>query len=254
LAEGDAILRLARRMQDSLAGQRLAAHCPHPRGRAGGLERLNGRRLDRARARGKHLLLVFEGDVVLHSHLAMSGRWGIYRRGERWARPRRDAWLVLAGERAGAVQWGGPTLRLLASSQLARDARLRALGPDLLAEEFRIEEAVRSLRRAGPSTQLGDALLDQRLLAGVGNIYKSEGCFAAGASPWRTLGQISDTELGAVIAATRRLMQAGADLGRQPQAVYGRAREPCSRCGAPIRSRAQGDSARRTFWCASCQA
>jgi endonuclease VIII len=254
MAEGDVILRLAERIDLALAGQRLRARCPHPRGKAAGLERLDRRRLESAQARGKHLLLSFDDDLVLHSHLAMSGSWRLYRRGERWARPGGAAWLVLEGEREEAVQWGGPTLRLLDARQLARDPRLARLGVDLLAEDFRVEAAVRSLRRGEPSTALGEALLDQRLVAGIGNVYKSEGCFAAGADPWRPLRSLSDAELGTVLGVTRELMQAGVKSARQPHAVYSRSRQPCQRCGAPIRSRAQGDSARKTFWCESCQA
>ena len=254
MAEGDVILRLARRIDAALAGQRLRARCPHPRARAAGLERLDRRRLDSAQARGKHLLLSFEDDLVLHSHLAMGGSWRLYRRGERRTRRLGGAWLVLEGEREEAVQWGGPTLRLLDRRQLARDPRLGRLGVDLLAEDFALERAVRSLRRAEPSTGLGEALLDQRLVAGIGNVYKSEGCFAAEVDPWRPLRSFSDAELAAVIGATRELMRAGVATARQPHAVYGRGHRPCPRCGTPIRSRAQGDSARKTFWCEGCQA
>jgi endonuclease VIII len=254
VAEGDTILRLARRLQDSLAGQRLRARCPSPRGRAAGLERLDGRRLESATARGKHLLLEFDGGVVLHSHLAMSGSWNLHRGGERWRKPASSAWLVLEGEREQAVQWGGPTLRLLEARRLRSDPRLRRLGPDILGPDLATDDAVASLRRAGAGAQLGDALLDQRLLAGIGNVFKSEGCFAAAINPWRPLGELSDAELGAVIAATRELMLAAVASGRQPRAVYRRAGRPCPRCGAPIRARAQGDEARRTFWCESCQA
>src|SRR3954469_3945130 len=131
MAEGDTILRAARRLDAALTGETVAASAPNPRGRAAQVERLDGRRLDAVESHGKHLLLRF-GDVVLHSHLGMSGSWHTYRRGERWRKPRRSAWLVLAGERQEAVQFGGPTLRLLSPEKVRLDPQLARLGPDIL--------------------------------------------------------------------------------------------------------------------------
>ena len=177
MAEGDTILRAARRLEAAIGGETVAVSAPNPRGRAARVERLDGRRLQRVESRGKHLLLRF-GDLVLHSHMGMSGSWHTYRRGERWRKPRRAAWAVLAGERQEAVQFGGPTLRVLAADRLRLDPALARLGPDVLADDFD-PGAVAAAMRAQPDRTLGDALLDQRLLAGVGNIFKSEACFAA---------------------------------------------------------------------------
>jgi endonuclease-8 len=252
VAEGDTILRAARRIEAALGGQRLAVAAPNPRGRAAGVERLDGETLERVDAHGKHLLLRF-GELTLHSHLGMSGSWHTYAHGERWRKPRGSAWAVLRGERSEAVQFGGPTLRVLRAETASRDPMLARLGPDILAAEFRADTIVRSLR-AAPERTLGDALLDQHLVAGIGNIFKSEACFGAGVDPWQPVSELSDTELHQAVAAARDLMSEAVERGRQERAVYKRAGRPCPRCGTPIRSRGQGDANRTTYWCPVCQA
>lgn len=251
MAEGDTILRVARRIERAIGGERVTVGSSHPRGRAAGVERFDGRRLERVEARGKHLLLHF-GDLVLHSHLGMSGSWRVYRRGAPWGKPASGAWVALRSERNEAVQFGGPTLRLISSSQARHDPRLASLGPDILATEFEPVAAVRSLRRR-PDRELGDALLDQGLIAGIGNIFKSEACFAAGVSPWRTVEEVSDEELEEVVTAANRLMRKSVERDRPERAVYRRAGRPCPRCGTPIAAMAQGDASRRTYWCPRCQ-
>lgn len=251
MAEGDTILRLARRIEAGLGGEPLAVAAPHPRGRAAGVERLDGMRLQRAEARGKHLLLHFD-DLVLHSHLGMSGAWQLRERGETWRRPRGAAWAVLSGAEHEAVQLGGPTLRLLAAARLRSDPQLARLGPDVLAPDFD-PAPVAAAMRAEPGRGLGDALLDQRLLAGVGNIFKSEACFAAAVDPWRPVGDLSEEDLEAVLLAARAEMGEAAASGRHAPRVY-RRRGPCPRCGARICSRGQGDANRTTYWCPGCQA
>lgn len=252
MAEGDTILRAARRIEAALGGETVEAGAPNPRGRAAGVERLDGRRLERVEARGKHLLLGF-GDLTLHSHLGMNGSWRIAARGADLGRPRSSAWVVLSGAGQEAAQFGGPTLRVLSASQLRLDPTLARLGPDVLADDFDLEAAVRSLRSAG-DRPLGDALLDQRLIAGIGNIFKSEACFAARLDPWRPVADFSDSQLERVLTATRRLMLASVVSGRHARAVYRRAGQPCPSCGTPLRSRGQGDANRSTYWCPSCQA
>jgi endonuclease VIII len=250
MAEGDTILRAAGRIEAAIAGETVAAGAPNPRGRAAGAERLDGRRLDSVEARGKNLLLRF-GDLVLHSHLGMSGSWHVYPRGERWRKPRRSAWVALTGDTQEAVQFSGPTLRLIPAARLSRDPQLARLGPDVLAPEFDAAAVVRTMR-ADPVRTLGDALLDQTLVAGIGNIFKSEACFAARIDPWRPVGDLGDEELHAVLQAARELMQQAVASGRHPHAVY-RHRCPCPVCGGPIASRGQGDANRTTYWCPNCQ-
>jgi len=252
MAEGDTILRAKHRLADALVGQAIAVAAPNPRGRAAGVERLDGRTLTRVDARGKHLLFDF-GDLVLHSHLGMSGGWHVYERGAPWRRPRSAAWAVLAGERAEAVQFGGPTLRVLPASRVAIDPRLARLGPDVLADDLDLDRVIAGLRAADPARTLGDALLDQHLVAGIGNIFKSEACFAARLDPWRPLSSLTDDDLRAVLAAARTQMLAAVTSGgRHRFAVY-KHHGPCIRCRGNVRHRGQGDANRTTWWCESCQ-
>jgi endonuclease-8 len=251
MAEGDTILRAARRIDAALAGQQIEVSAPNPRGRAAGVERLDGLTFERAEARGKHLLLHFD-PLVLHSHLGMSGAWHVYGRGASWRKPRTAAWARLGGESSEAVQFGGPTLKVLRAEALRRDPVLSRLGPDVLAEPFDPERISRSLR-AARDRSLGDALLDQRLVAGIGNIFKSEACFTARLDPWQLIGGLSDEQLLGAIHAAHDLMADAVEQGRHPRAVYRRACQPCPACGTPIRSQGQGDANRTTYWCPACQ-
>src|SRR4051794_28493650 len=253
MAEGDTILRAARRLGRALAGETVRVRAPNPRGRAAGVERLDGMTVREVRSLGKNL--VFDlGELALHSHLGMSGSWHVYGPGERWSRPARSAWAVLATE-AGveAAQFGGPTLRVLRTGTLRRDPVLARLGPDLLAPGFEAADSIRLLR-AAPDRGLGDALLDQGKVAGIGNIFKSEACFAARLDPWRAVGELGEEELERVLGAARESMLAAVETGRHPHNVYRRTGWPCLRCGTPIRSRGQGDDNRITYWCPACQA
>ena len=224
---------------------------PNPRGRASGVQRLDGETLERVDARGKHLLLGF-GDLTLHSHLGMSGSWHVYPRGASWRKPAGAAWAVFRGESSEAVQFGGPTLRLLRTDALRRDPILSRLGPDILASDFDAETVARSLR-SQPHRTLGDALLDQTLVAGIGNIFKSEACFRARLDPWQPIGDLIDEQLVEVSAAAHELMQDAVEHGRHANAVYRRAGQPCPNCGTTILSRGQGDANRTTYWCPQCQ-
>ena len=254
MAEGDSILRLAQRMRARLEGAEVSVRTPGPR-RPDGLAatELNGRTLDRVESRGKHLLFHFDGGLALHSHLGMKGSWQLYANGERWRRPAHQAWIVLVGNGVEAVNFGGSKLRIVPEAQLGRDPRLARLGPDLLADDFDPDVPAARIRSAGPDLRLGDALLGQRLVAGIGNIFRSEGCFAAGIDPRTPVGAVSDEELVAVLDATRALMLDSVETGRQPKQVYRRAGMPCQTCGTRILSQAQGETARTTYWCPSCQ-
>ena len=245
MPEGDAVHRAARRLQ-ALVGERLEVESPHPRAAAKGLAaRLDGRRLESVEALGKNLFLRFEGGTVLRSHLRMSGRWSVRRRGAtRTGRP----WLVLRGASVEAVQWNGPVLEL--ASDVAR-----RLGPDILASPPDLDAMVARLRRAPRETPLGEALLDQRLVAGIGNKWMAEALWEARLSPWTTVADVADEELRRGLAEAARLMRAALDRprGTGSRRVYRRAGRPCARCGATIRSRGQGDANRTAYWCPGCQ-
>ncbi|HEY2055369.1 MAG TPA: DNA-formamidopyrimidine glycosylase family protein [Solirubrobacterales bacterium] len=252
MAEGDTILRTKHQLADALVGQSIAVSAPNPRGRAAGVERLDGRTLVGIDAHGKHLLFDF-GDLVLHSHLGMSGGWRVYERGARWRRPRSSVWAVLAGERAEAVQFGGPTLRVLRASRVAIDPQLARLGPDILAPEPALDAIVAKFRATDQSRTLGDALLDQRLTAGIGNIFKSEACFAAKVDPWHKLSEVSDDDLHLVLEAAREQMLSAVELGNRHRLQVYKHRGPCSRCRGAVQHRGQGDANRTTWWCERCQ-
>ena len=243
MPEGDSLHRAARKLQ-VLVGEQVAVETPHPRAAAERVaERLDGRRLLGVEAIGKNLLLSFEGGLVLRSHLRMSGRWQVVERGaSRHGKP----WLVLTGEEREALLWNGPVLELTSRAT-------RRLGPDILAEPPDLAAMVANLRRAHPSRELGDALLDQRLVAGIGNLWKAEALWHAGLSPWLALGEASDEELERVLVEASRLMRASLDRGRNERAVYRKAGRPCPRCGERIRSRGQGDDNRTAYWCPGCQ-
>jgi endonuclease VIII len=244
MPEGDSLHRAARRLQ-ALVGERVAVEAPHPRAAVEGVaERLDGRRLLGVEAVGKNLLLSFEGGLVLRSHLRMNGRWQLRPRDSRPMQ--RRPWLVLRASTQEAVLWNGPVLELSARA-------VRRLGPDILAEPIDLPGLVVSLRRAYQSRALGDALLDQRLVAGIGNVWKAEALWHASVSPWLPLGEASDEDLERVLAEAARLMRASVEGSTPERAVYRRAGRPCPRCGTPIRSRGQGDANRTAYWCPGCQ-
>jgi endonuclease-8 len=254
MAEGDSILRVARRMDSALAGKPVSVRAPGRR-RPEGLapESIDGLVLERVESRGKHLLLHFDRDLLLHSHLGMHGGWHLYRAGQRWRRSPSQAWIALAAKGSEAVNFGGSFMRIGRRGRLLRDPRLVRLGPDILSEDFEPAAAIARMRGTNQSIELGEAMLGQRLVAGIGNIFKSEGCWAARVDPQRRLESLGDDELAEVLRTTRGLMIEAVESGRQPKSIYRRAGQPCPRCGTRIRSRAQGDDARTTYWCPGCQ-
>jgi endonuclease-8 len=258
VAEGDTIHRAARRLEAALAGRAvLDATAPSPRSplhrQAARLHDLRGRHLIRAEARGKHLLLHFERDLVLHCHLGMHGSWQVRRPEAGWRRPLRGAWVVLSTDGPHAAQFGGSRLALRSEGELRSDPRLASLGPDFLDPEFTPSAQVGRFRAHARHLTLGEALLDQRLVAGVGNVYKSEGCFAASLDPWRAMPDLDDAELERLLETMRDLMSNGLKRGRKPHQVYRRAGLPCPRCATRVRARGQGDANRTTYWCPNCQ-
>jgi endonuclease-8 len=241
MPEGDSLRRAAQGLQ-ALVGERVQVATPHPRAAATGVApKLDGRRLESVEAHGKNLLLRFEGGLVLRSHLRMRGRWQVSPIGtRRFGRP----WLVLRGAEREAVLWNGSVLELHARAT-------KRLGPDILAEPPDYDGIVARLR-SDLDHKLGEALLDQRLVAGIGNLWKAEALWEARISPWRRVGDVSDAELRAVLGAAHRLMRASVG-GHEARRIYRRSGRPCPRCATPIRSHGQGDANRTAYWCPRCQ-
>ena len=275
MPEGDTIFRTARNLGRALMGKALTGfYSTYPR-----LTRfhddtpLTGQTVDRVEARGKWMLIYFSGGGILASHLLMNGRWHIYRHGERWQLPRFQMRIVIENELYQAVGFRVPVAEMHTARSLERHTRIPRPDSDLLSADFDAEAALERLL-ARPNDAIADALLDQTVLAGIGNVFKSEICFVNGINPFRPVATLTREAAAGTIASAQKLLRANVledsgDLivtyrGQQrrtthnsdPTAslwVYGRNSEPCRRCGEAIRRRIQGDDARVTFWCPRCQ-
>jgi endonuclease VIII len=254
--EGDTLQLVAARLRPALAGRAVTGfEAPRLRG-----ERpRSGDRVEAVEAQGKHLLVHFAGGLTLRTHLRMSGSWHLYRRGERWRRPRGQARVVLDVEDGWqAVCFAAPDVETYRRDRSGSRA-LDALGPDLGRPGADLDAVVERLATvAAPETEIAVVLLDQRVAAGIGNVYKSEVCFACRLDPFTPLGELDERSRRRVYEVAHRLLQA--NLGGGPRrthagglAVYRKAGRPCPRCGAVIRVRRQGQHARPTYWCPSCQ-
>ena len=285
MPEGDTIHRAARALNQALAGRTVTRFdSVFPRlTRVVDDRPLLGRRVERVGARGKHHLIWFSGDLILRTHMRMQGSWHIYRPGERWQRPHSDMRIVIGTPEYEAVAFTVPVAEFTTDEELTRDPAVRGLGPDLVADDFDADEAVKRIAAlaavadADSDVAIGDALLDQRGVAGIGNIFKSETLFVARVDPFTRVATLSPEVLARLVATARRLMRANVNdefptseaptskttyAGRRttgrsdPSArlwVYGRAGRPCRRCGTPISRRKQGADARTTYWCERCQ-
>lgn len=244
------------------------------RGRAGGaqLVRLEGRRVAAVRSRGKHLLIDFEGGLTLHTHMGMQGSWHRYRPGERWRERVDDAVAVLETPSAVVVCFRAPTVELIQTRALSLHPVLSRLGPDLVENEPDLNDAVRRLR-ASPAS-LGQALLDQQVVAGIGNVYRSETLFIERMDPFGRASDLPPGQARQLLATAARLLRANAGggervtmpdaSGARPDAsgdgsrnrarwVYRRAGLPCRRCGTRIEASSVGTPPRRLYWCPTCQ-
>jgi endonuclease-8 len=256
MPEGDTIRTAAGRIAAALVDREIESiETPHPRHAMDRWpDRLAGRRVRAVDAHGKHLLMRFEGGLTLHSHLRMGGAWGVYRRGGRWRKGVHRAWLVIRTAEHEVVQFDGPVLELMTDGRSRFDKQLAMLGPDVLAPEFDEKTFLRRLREGDQTRTLGEALLDHRNVAGIGNIWKAEGCFAAAIDPWRKLSDVSDREALAVIHAVRPGMLRSVEEGfPRHLEVYKRHGTPCPRCRTLVQARGQGDDNRTTYWCPGCQ-
>lgn len=251
MPEGDTIYRTAVSLRRALVGREVT----------GGPERLRGKTVSDIESRGKHLLVwLSPGDVALHTHLGMSGSWHLYRPGERWRRPRGTARAVIETTDWVAVCFGAPVCELLTGSEVARHPQLSSLGPDAMADDPDLGEARRRLdERAGQA--VGEALADQRVLAGVGNVYRCEVLFRCAVNPWATVADLRPETRDLLLRESARLLRRNAGTPRRRTtdgpgpdlAVYGKAGRACPRCGQRISADRQGPHARITFWCPGCQ-
>ncbi|MBW4040080.1 MAG: Fpg/Nei family DNA glycosylase [Acidobacteria bacterium] len=304
MPEGDTIYRAARALQKALGGRVVT-------GFETGLAKLAsvnddepvvGRVVERVEARGKWCLMYFSGDLILATHMLMSGSWHIYRVGERWRMPRRAMRVVVRvgavaedpqascepmsqsrdmghpGSLAGfeAVLFNAQVAEFFTARRMERSGQVPKLGPDILSGEFTVAKGVEAMRAYAarrPEAEVGVVLLNQRVMAGLGNVYKSEVAFAAGVHPFRQMGTVTEREMERMVEVSQRYMRAnvadGAGDGIVTYAgnrrttrsmdkeerlwVYGRRGEECRRCGAAIARRIQGEQVRSTYWCAQCQ-
>jgi endonuclease VIII len=273
MPEGDTIFRAARTLHRALAGHVVESfETVFPAlSRVDHDAPLKGRTVESVSALGKHVLMQFSGGLVLRTHMRMNGSWHIYRRGERWQRARRDMRIVISTARYAAVGFNVPVAEFVATAQLAKHEELRQLGPDLLADEFDTAEVLTRMRQHGADL-IADVLLNQRVMAGVGNVYKSEILFACGVNPFAAAGSLDEKTLRALVDRARRFLKLNVSTKLAPMTtytgyrrttrmdnprerlwVYGRARRPCRRCGTPITVKAHGPQARLTYWCPTCQ-
>lgn len=267
MPEGDTIFRTARTLRATIGGQPITGLTTTVgQLRQVGVQRLVGQCVGEVESRGKHLLIWFTpSDLALHSHMGMTGSWHTYAPGQTWRKPQRSADVVLRLPEVTAVCFSAPVVALLSRSQVQGHPAISALGPDALDPDADLGEALRRLDQCGEVT-IGEALLDQRVLAGIGNIYKNETCFLQRVDPWTPVAALGSDTRAALLATAQQLLRANVE-GASPVRsttgvrgpggnrlhVYGRARRPCPRCRTPIRVARQGRLARVTYWCPRCQ-
>jgi endonuclease-8 len=257
MPEGDTLSRTAAGLRPYLVGRDVLTARAQGPGPVPQIHRVVGKRVDAVEAQGKNLLIRFDGGLELRTHLRMHGSWHRYRPGERWRRPAGRARLVLEVDGAVAVCFDAPVVELFETRAEAVHPSLSRLGPDLMSPDFDSAEALRRLRAPERRAMtISAALLDQRAMAGLGNIWRNETLFAERVDPLARVGELDDATLDRLIATGRRLLIASAGLapGRAPTSVYRRTGRPCPRCGTAIRSAPlRGDVPRTTYWCPTCQ-
>lgn len=261
MPEGDSVYRFATRLRAVLEGQVITAAQAHGPGPVPQVHRIVGKTCTGVRSQGKNLLISFDNGLVLRGHLRMYGTWHVYSPGQPWTRPEREARLVLETAKHVVVNFNAPVIELIEERALVAHKPISGLGPDLLDDEFDASEACRRFRapeRAGLT--VGDAIMDQKVMAGVGNIWKHETLFRCGVNPWRTVSELDDATLMGIVTTAQALLRASVgkenslELKRRPTMyVYMRAGQPCRRCHTRLRSGPQGIDIRQSAWCPTCQ-
>ena len=274
MPEGDTIFRAASTLAKALQGRTVTRFetAYAQLARFDDQSAIAGRTIESVRAVGKHLLMGFSGGLTLRTHMRMNGSWHIYRPGETWQRPRRDMRVVIETDAFVAVAFNVPVAEFLDDAALARSPELRRLGPDLLEQDFDAAAALASLRARG-ELPVREALLNQTVLAGLGNVYRSEILFLTGLHPDMPVARLTDEKLAEVVALARKLLRANVATGASGAIttytglrrttgrgdpgerlwVYGRRGKPCRKCGTPIEYRKVGPDARGLYHCPRCQ-
>ncbi|MEX0784585.1 MAG: DNA-formamidopyrimidine glycosylase family protein [Dehalococcoidia bacterium] len=262
MPEGDALFRFARKLRPALEGNVIRAARAHGPGPVPQVHRIVGATCTQVRSQGKNMLISFDNGLLLRGHLRMYGTWHLYKPGEPWIKPEREARLVLETDHAVIVNFSAPVIELLEERALAHHQPIAGLGPNLTGDTFDAEQALVRLRDpARANVTIGDAIMDQKAMAGVGNIWKHETLFHCGINPWLLVRELDDATLRALIGKAEELL--GASIGR-PDArgqeqrrpsmfVYTRRGQPCRRCATRIAFNRQGIDIRYTAWCPKCQ-
>ena len=249
MPEGDTIWRTAATLREGLSGKRIVHAKPAT------LARFDGRTVIEVKPVGKHLVIRFDNGLAIHSHMRMRGVWHVYRPGESWRRPAWQVKAVLETADSVAVCFAAPVVEVMRDEE----PKLGHLGPDILRDDWSPADVL-ARARAEDRAPIGELLLDQRVTAGIGNVYRCETLWQCRVNPWTPTSALDDEHLAALFETARKAMRA--NLGRDHRrsfpgygrgAVHGRGGRPCPRCGTRISVRAQGELARMTFWCASCQ-
>ncbi|MBK7972099.1 MAG: Fpg/Nei family DNA glycosylase [Deltaproteobacteria bacterium] len=263
MPEGDTLHRTAATLGAALTGELITAASARPWRSAPAIDAasLVGRRVSGVRAEGKNLLVELDDGRSVLTHLRMTGSWHLYQPGEKWWKPASRARLVIENARYVAVCFSAPVVELLTASAVRRHPGLTSLGPDILGDDFDAGAAAARFRAADDLT-IGDALLRQQLVSGIGNVYKSEVLFAVRLDPWTKVRDLSDPALTAILGEVRTQMRKNLDGAPrrtvfEPRGerhwVYGRDRQPCLVCARPVEMRRQGDAGRSTYFCRACQ-
>lgn len=250
MPEGDTIFRTAETLRGALQGKRVVSARPDR------LRRLAGRTVSDVQPIGKHLMIRFDNGLALHTHMRMRGVWHVYSRGQRWSRPEWQLRALLETEDAVAACFAAPIVELVRDAS----AHVGHLGPDILGADWDVRAVVKRARSLG-SVTIGELLLDQRVTAGIGNVYRCEALWQRKVNPWKPANEITDEQLSDLFETARKAMLVNLDGGFRRRfpgygkgAVHGRAGRPCPRCGTLIKARAQGEQARVAYWCPECQA
>lgn len=250
MPEGDTIFRAASTMRRWIGGRTITAARTTT---TAAVERLVGETIEEIEARAKHLLIRCTGNVTLHTHMKMTGSWHVYSAGERWRRPAAEARVVLeCGDRL-AVCFNAPVIEVIDRRAEDLHPSIGRLGPDVLKPPVDLDEVRRRARLTEPGRAIGDVLLDQSIVSGIGNIWRAETLFVERTDPATPIAEVSDDKLDEIVLTAARLMTASVDQTRPQELwVYGRRNRPCRRCRTSIRS-ARTENGRTVYWCPRCQ-